>query len=95
MVHSGSIDTVFHLLREMGKTSNGYEYEVKVKPEHVKYPIKILKVILRPTCCKHLGRCPIGKETIPDHPCREHLREEAERIAYEAWVQYLTALAGR
>jgi hypothetical protein len=79
----------------MGKTSNGYEYGVLVKPPHVKYSLKILKVVLRPTCCKGMGRCPIGRDTIPDHPCREHLRAEAEKMAYGAWVQYLGTLAGK
>lgn len=94
-VHYGSNEAGYHTLREMGKTSNGYTYEVRVKPVHVKYSLKILKVILRPTCCKGKGRCPIGKENIPDHPCREHLRQEVEAMAYEAWVQYLTTLAGK
>lgn len=94
-VRCGYSEVGYHRIREMGKTSNGYEYEVRVKPPHVKYSLKILKVVLRPTCCKRLGRCPIGKEAIPDHPCREYLRVEAQRMAYEAWVQYLTTLAGK
>ena len=94
-VYCGSTDTAYHWLGKMGKTSNGYLYEVLVKPPHVKYSLKILKLVLRPACCKGMGRCPIGKEAIPDHPCRVHLREEAQKMAYEAWVQYLTTLTGK
>jgi hypothetical protein len=90
-IHSSGL----HHLREMGKTSNGYEYAMLVKPEYMKYSLKILKLVLRPTCCKGMGRCPIGKKAIPNHPCREHLREEAKKMAYEAWVQYLSTLAGK
>lgn len=91
-VHSGSVGT-FHRLTEMGKTSNGYEYVVTTYPEYTKYSVQILKVILRPTCCRGMRTCPIGKRELPED-CRQHLRQEAERLAYETWVQYIKNLVG-
>jgi hypothetical protein len=75
-----------HELRELGETSNGYKYKVYYNSA------QLLSATIRPECCKDLPKCPIGRDTVRLNPCRQHLRDEAKRMAYDVWVQYMRDL---
>jgi len=72
-----------HSLVELGDTTDGYRYTFFYKGR------SLFNRVLRPPCCCRLFKCPIGHYSLPMSPCREHLRDEAKRMAYELWVQCL------
>lgn len=77
-----------HHLEELGQQTSTYRYSVYCTRS------TLLTKIIKLECCGNLRRCPIGHCKLPDSPCRDTLRAEAQKAAHTIWVRYVTLLAG-